>query len=124
MTPLYAFEVWFKGWEHERAIVNHETLGKARSALWHRSGDMAPGGLRFVDVRGRKLGPPQDTTTLAYVQEYRGRPDLKAGTRVRITGGFAREGRIVDGGAGCNFLVHCNDGARVYAHSLEIEVVA
>ena len=80
MAPLFAFEVWFKDWESEREIINHETLGKACAVKWRRSSDCAPVGLRYVDVRGRKLGPVQDTRTLIHVQEYRGRPDLKAGT--------------------------------------------
>lgn len=120
---LHAFEVWFKGWEHERSIVNHESLGKARAEVWRRSSDCVPSDLRFVDVRGRKLGPPHDTATLRHVQEYRGRPDLVAGTRVRVRGSTHGDGRIVDAGAGCNFLVHHEDGARFFAHHLEIELL-
>jgi hypothetical protein len=121
IVTLYAFEVWFKGWEHERAVINHESLGKARAALWNRSRDCAPSNLRFVDVCGRKLGPPQDTETLRRVQEYRGRPDLTAGTRVQVENSRHGEGVIVDAGAGCNFLVHFDDGSRLFAHPLEIE---
>lgn len=119
---LHAFEVWFKDYESERRIINHVSLGKARASYWNSISDVTPQGLRFVDVRGRKLGPPQDTETLRRVQEYRGRPELTAGTRVRVTCGWSREGVIVDAGAGCNFVVHFDDGSRVLAHSLEIEV--
>lgn len=118
LPELFAFEVWLKGHEGKR-VVNHVSMGKARSLVYRDlEGDMP---IVFTDVRARKLGPPQDTDRLKAVQANRGRPELHAGVRVKVRG--AGNGRIVDGASGANFAVLMDEGHRISAHTGEIDLL-
>lgn len=124
-APLFAFEVWLKGHENHPRVVHHRTLGKAKYAYLLDIGDAFPDGLPFELVRGRKLGAPVNTDKLRRVAEYRRRPELVAGARVRVGGAL---GYIADGNSSANFNVLFDEdseyrGACLNVHPSEIEVV-
>ena len=120
-SDLFAFEVWLKGREDCRAVINHRTIGKARYSFLL---DLEQGTLPFHLVRGRKLGPPQTSEALEHTCTYRGRPELRAGAHVRVGGAV---GRIAGAAGGANFSVIFDDDAPRYAgamlnvHPSEIE---
>lgn len=124
-ADMFAFEVWLKGHEEHRSVVNHRTLGKAKYAYLLDISDAFPDGLPFELVRARKVGPPQTSAGLVRTAAYRGRPELVAGVRVRVEGEL---GRIADSNSSANFDVlfdedsrHC--GAVLNVHPRDIEIV-
>lgn len=123
--PLFAFEVWLKGHEQHRRVVHHRTLGKAKYSYLLDVGDSFPDGLPWALVRGRKLGPPVQGERLTRVAEYRRRPDLTAGRRVKVGDAL---GYIVDGNSSANFNVLFDEDSRygggcLNVHPADIEVV-
>lgn len=115
--PLFAFEVWIKGHEHHPRVVHHRTLGKAKYAYLRDISDAFPDGLPFELVRGRKLGAPVHTDKLRRVAEYRRRPELVAGARVRVGDAL---GYIVDGNSSANFNVLFDDDSRYQGGTLNV----
>lgn len=123
--PLFAFEIWLKGHEAHARVVHHRTLGKAKYAYLLDISDVFPDGLPFDLVRGRKLGAPVNTDKLRRVAEYRRRPELVAGARVRVGEAL---GYIVDSNSSANFNVLFDEDSRyrggtLNVHPSELEVV-
>lgn len=118
MKPIYAFEVGSCYWPNPTTI-NEFTLGRAKAHIYAHARGCYPN-LRFTAMRGRKLGAPVDTEMLRGVQKCRGRPDLKAGTTVRLPDG--REGVVVDGCSGACVVVLMPNGGRLSVHPSELLV--
>ena len=118
---VYGFEVWCARWPENRITVNDFTLGRAKACIFADARDFWPG-LKFTELRGRRLGAPVTTESLARCAEYRKRPDLVAGAMVRLQGG--REAVVVDDCSGANLLVLLSNGSHLSVHPCDLEVKA
>jgi hypothetical protein len=125
MNEVFAFDVWVKGTDWHQ-VVNERTPGRAK-LLYYRSVVDAWPDVPYTAMRVRKLGLAQSTAKATRVADYRNRPDLKCGVRVKAEGGT---GRIVDGNDSANFDVLFDDdsprhaGMRLNCHPAYIETIS
>jgi hypothetical protein len=120
--PVFAFEVWTTCDPHVRTIINQRTRDRARYEYFVSVRDWCQG-LRFIEVRGRKLGAPVTTHELAAVLKERQRPDLRAGVGVVHDG---RGGVVVDacGGYVAVLFDHADWQMPVHPGELTVEPAA
>lgn len=98
MNSLCAFACRLRGCDHE-TVINHTSPGRAKSQFVL---DLDLDGVRFTDVRVRRLGPPTTTAGIKRVAEHRGVPFATAGMLVEVGGD---RGRIVGHNSSGNFDV-------------------
>ncbi len=82
---VFAWECNVRGKEWQRTI-NHATAGKARYEYLLDLRDAWPDAT-FADITVRKVGPAHTSAAFLRTATYRGRPELRCGTRVEVCSG-------------------------------------
>lgn len=77
---LRSYACRLRGSDHE-TVINHTSPGRAKGQFVL---DLDLDGVKFTDVRIRRLGPPTTTAGIKRVAEYRGVPFAKAGMVVEV----------------------------------------
>lgn len=105
-------------------IYNAHTAGAAKEQHWRHVSD-AWDGIKYTDIRARKVGAPHSSEQFIHNARYRGMPDVRCGQRVRTNG---CDGVIVGHNASANFDVLFESGRYVgqtlNVHPSEIELVS
>lgn len=100
----FSFACTVAGWD-DTSVVNDRCAGAAKTRPLSRLRDM---GVRFVDIRVRKLGPARSSEAFLRLAAVRGRPNLRCGDVVQAHG---RTGIVLDHTESANFVVRYIDPA-------------
>src|SRR5215470_14716224 len=111
MNEVFAFLVTTTRRPEWHRIINARTAGAAKSEYWRDINDCWE--VAYTEIRCTKLGKPRSPSPeFQRVAEYRNRPDLHCGTRVKAEGGT---GVIVGVNDSCNFEVLFDEDSPVCA---------
>ena len=100
----FSFACTVAGWDGT-AVVNECSAGAAKTRLLSRMRDC---GVRFVDIRVRKLGPARSSEAFLRLAAARGRPQLRCGDIVEAHG---RAGIVLDHTESANLVIRYIDPA-------------
>lgn len=118
VPEIYAFECRVRGTDWMR-VVNAPNAGKARYLYWLDVSDPWPG-VRLIDIRVRKAGPPVSSDMLQHVNKLRG-CFYAAGDHVTLPDG--RIGVIAGAGSGGAYYELWVDGKHMWAHPCDFATV-
>ena len=123
MADVFAFACSVAGvprWGE--TICNRATAGQAKADHWRHVSD-AWDGVKYTDIRVRKVGAPQSSDQFIRNARYRGLPSLRCGQAVRVNGSA---GTVVGHNSSANFDVLFHDGKykgmTLNVHPSELEI--
>lgn len=102
---IHGYEVWVRSKPDWARVVNAKSRGASKYDYWLDLTDAWPD-VPFTEIRCRKVGGPQTSANFVRNAQYRGRPDLKCGSRVVVGG---KPGVIVGHNSSANFVVCFGD---------------